>query len=62
VDRNGLLVESMGESLRHAQLTYARPDEEVAGWEREVPEVDAIRLMDGESLLCDVSQALTVFQ
>nr|XP_019047815.1 malate dehydrogenase (oxaloacetate-decarboxylating) [Kwoniella bestiolae CBS 10118]OCF26745.1 malate dehydrogenase (oxaloacetate-decarboxylating) [Kwoniella bestiolae CBS 10118] len=32
VDRNGLLVESMGNNLRHAQLPYARPDEEVEHW------------------------------
>lgn len=49
VDRNGLLVESMGNALRHAQMAYARPDEEVAGWNRQNADQDAIRLMDGES-------------
>ncbi|WVR09208.1 hypothetical protein IAU60_006270 [Kwoniella sp. DSM 27419] len=34
VDRNGLLVESMGNGLRHAQLPYARPDAEVENWEK----------------------------
>ncbi|WRT68875.1 uncharacterized protein IL334_005856 [Kwoniella shivajii] len=34
VDRNGLLVESMGNNLRHAQLPYARPDEEITHWEK----------------------------
>jgi malate dehydrogenase (oxaloacetate-decarboxylating) len=48
VDRNGLLVESMGNALRHAQLAYARPDEEVKDWLRENPEQDALWLMDGE--------------
>ncbi|GFZ51455.1 NAD-ME [Saitozyma sp. JCM 24511] len=46
VDRNGLLVESMGNALRHAQLAYARPDEEVKDWPRENPEQDALWLMD----------------
>jgi malate dehydrogenase (oxaloacetate-decarboxylating) len=48
VDRNGLLVESMGTALRHAQMAYARPDEEVASWPRENTEQDALRLLDGE--------------
>jgi malate dehydrogenase (oxaloacetate-decarboxylating) len=48
VDRNGLLVESMGNSLRHAQMAYARPDEEVKGWKRENEEQEALRLLDGE--------------
>ncbi|CED85069.1 malate dehydrogenase [Phaffia rhodozyma] len=46
VDRNGLLVESMGDSLRHSQLQYARPDAEVADWPREDPNREALRLMD----------------
>lgn len=46
VDRNGLLVGSMGTGLRHAQLAYARRDEEVEGWERENPEQRALRLLD----------------
>lgn len=49
VDRNGLLVESMGNGLRHAQMAYARPDEEVKDWERENKEQNALRLLDGES-------------
>lgn len=32
VDRNGLLVESMGNSLRVNQALYARPDEEIKDW------------------------------
>lgn len=47
VDRNGLLVESMGNGLRHAQLGYARPDAEVESWERANPEQGALRLIDG---------------
>lgn len=49
VDRNGLLVESMGNGLRHAQMAYARDDEEVAHWERANPEQNALRLKDGMS-------------
>ena len=49
VDRNGLLVESMGNALRHAQMAYARPDEEVREWRRENEGQDAIRLLDGKS-------------
>lgn len=48
VDRNGLLVESMGNALRHAQMAYARPDEEVREWRRENEAQEAIRLLDGE--------------
>lgn len=48
VDRNGLLVESMGNGLRHAQMAYARDDEEVADWPRANPEQNALRLKDGE--------------
>lgn len=47
VDRNGLLVQSMGMGLRHAQLEYARPDSEVEEWERANPEQRALRLLDG---------------
>lgn len=36
----------MGESLRHSQIQYARPDEEVANWPRANPDQDALRLMD----------------
>jgi malate dehydrogenase (oxaloacetate-decarboxylating) len=50
VDRNGLLVESMGNGLRHAQMAYARPDEEVAHWERANTEQNALRLLDGGCL------------
>lgn len=50
VDRNGLLVESMGNALRHAQMAYARPDEEVANYPRQNPDQNAIRLLDGECL------------
>jgi len=46
VDRDGLLVQSMGENLRPGQHEYARPDEEIKGWKREVEELDAIRLLD----------------
>lgn len=49
VDRNGLLLESMGNALRHAQIAYARPDAEVQDWQRENPEQAAIRLIDGTS-------------
>ena len=48
VDRNGLLVMSMGNALRHAQMGYARSDQEVADWERANPEQTALRLVDGE--------------
>lgn len=48
VDRNGLLVESMGNALRHAQMAYARPDEEVAHYPRQNESQEAIRLIDGE--------------
>lgn len=51
VDRNGLLVESMGNGLRHAQMAYARPDDEVKDWPRENPEQNALRLLDGELVL-----------
>ncbi|WOO83428.1 putative NAD-dependent malic enzyme 3 [Vanrija pseudolonga] len=46
VDRNGLLVESMGNNLRHSQQGYARPDAEIANWELENPEQHAAYLMD----------------
>jgi malate dehydrogenase (oxaloacetate-decarboxylating) len=49
VDRNGLLVESMGNGLRHAQMAYARPDAEVQHWEKENPDQKGLWLMDGES-------------
>jgi len=58
VDRNGLLVESMGMGLRHAQLAYARPDDEVEGWERENKEQRALRLLDGQSDLTRFWQEL----
>jgi malate dehydrogenase (oxaloacetate-decarboxylating) len=50
VDRNGLLVESMGNALRHAQMGYARKDDEVAGWTRANPAQEAVRLIDGALL------------
>ena len=56
VDRNGLLVESMGNALRHAQMAYARPDEEVREWRRENEGHDAIRLLDGEFVLLDATE------
>jgi malate dehydrogenase (oxaloacetate-decarboxylating) len=46
VDRNGLLVESMGNALRHSQMPYARPDDEVKGWELENPEIHQMSLLD----------------
>ncbi|WWD21006.1 hypothetical protein CI109_105487 [Kwoniella shandongensis] len=46
VDRNGLLVESMGNALRHAQLPYARPDEEVEHYNREDPDKRGVWLLD----------------
>ncbi|KAG7566970.1 hypothetical protein FFLO_01229 [Filobasidium floriforme] len=46
IDRNGLLVESMGNSLRHAQLSYARPDEECVGWDTENPDQKGYYLQD----------------
>lgn len=51
VDRNGLLVESMGNALRHAQMAYARPDEEVKHYKRENESQEAIRLLDGKLFL-----------
>ncbi|WWC97724.1 hypothetical protein V866_004609 [Kwoniella sp. B9012] len=45
VDRNGLLVESMGNNLRHAQLPYARPDEETEHWAKS-EDNDGTWLMD----------------
>jgi malate dehydrogenase (oxaloacetate-decarboxylating) len=36
----------MGGSLRHSQLQYARPDNEVANWPRANPDQDALRLLD----------------
>ena len=47
VDRNGLLVESMGNALRHAQMGYARRDDAVEGWIRANPDQKALRLLDG---------------
>nr|XP_018258989.1 malate dehydrogenase (oxaloacetate-decarboxylating) [Kwoniella dejecticola CBS 10117]OBR81147.1 malate dehydrogenase (oxaloacetate-decarboxylating) [Kwoniella dejecticola CBS 10117] len=46
VDRNGLLVESMGNNLRHAQLPYARPDAEVEDWAKSEGDNDGVWLMD----------------
>jgi len=46
VDRNGLLVQSMGQNLRPGQMEYARPDHEVYDWPHEVEEQDALRLID----------------
>ncbi len=46
IDRNGLLVESMGGSLRHAQLSYARQDSETADWYRENASIPNLSLMD----------------
>jgi hypothetical protein len=59
VDRNGLLVESMGNGLRHAQMAYARDDEEVAHWERSNPEQRALRLKDGMSTDPNMGWTLT---
>jgi ribosomal protein S27AE len=38
----------MGNSLRHAQLSYARPDEECVGWDTENPDQKGYYLQDGE--------------
>ena len=38
----------MGNSLRHAQLSYARPDEECTGWDTENPDQKGYYLQDGE--------------
>lgn len=46
VDRNGLLLESQGNSLRHSQLEYARPDEEIKTWDLENPDIHQVNLMD----------------
>ena len=46
VDRNGLLVESMGNALRHAQMAYARPDAEVKDWERANTDLPGLQLID----------------
>lgn len=46
VDRNGLLVESMGNGLRHSQMPYARPDAEVEHWTKEDEDKNGIWLMD----------------
>ena len=48
VDRDGLLLESMGNGLRHSQIPYARADAEVNGWERENTKHKGLFLMDGE--------------
>lgn len=48
IDRNGLLMESMGNSLRHAQLSYARSDEECENWDTAHPDQKGYYLMDGE--------------
>lgn len=46
VDREGLLVESMGNSLREGQKPYARDDSQIEGWEFENPEQRVARLID----------------
>ncbi|WVN91118.1 uncharacterized protein L203_106368 [Cryptococcus depauperatus CBS 7841] len=46
VDRNGLLVESMGNALRHSQMPYARPDAEVVSWAKEDDCKNGLWLMD----------------
>lgn len=46
VDRNGLLVESMGNGLRHSQMPYARPDAEIEHWNKEDEDKNGIWLMD----------------
>ena len=51
IDRNGLLMESMGNSLRHAQLSYARSDEECENWDTAHPDQKGYYLMDGERVL-----------
>ena len=48
VDKDGLLLESMGNGLRHSQLPYARADDEVTNWERESQKHKGLFLMDGE--------------
>lgn len=48
IDRNGLLVDSMGNALRHSQLPYARHDEETASWTLDSEDRKGIYLMDGE--------------
>jgi malate dehydrogenase (oxaloacetate-decarboxylating) len=40
----------MGNSLRHAQLSYARPDEECIGWDTENPDQKGYYLQDGQSV------------
>jgi malate dehydrogenase (oxaloacetate-decarboxylating) len=62
VDRNGLLVESMGNGLRHAQMSYARNDEEVADWTRANPEQNALRLKDGTCILTTPEIVELIFQ
>lgn len=39
VDRQGLLLESQGNSLRHSQIAFARPDSDIADWKLENPEL-----------------------
>ena len=51
VDKDGLLLESMGNGLRHSQIPYARADNEVQGWERENKKHKGLFLMDGKSTL-----------
>ncbi|KAJ9106360.1 hypothetical protein QFC21_001506 [Naganishia friedmannii] len=46
IDRNGLLVDSMGNSLRQSQLAFARNDAECANWVKDDSE-KGLYLMDG---------------
>lgn len=46
IDRDGLLLESMGEKLRPGQAAFARPDSEVKDWPRKDADKEAIRLID----------------
>lgn len=46
VDRQGLLLESQGNSLRHSQMSFARPDSDIADWKLENPELPEAQLID----------------
>ncbi|ORX38939.1 putative malate dehydrogenase [Kockovaella imperatae] len=46
VDKDGLLLESMGNGLRHSQIPYARADDEVKDWPRENKKHKGLFLMD----------------
>jgi len=46
IDREGLIVQSMGDKIHSIQQPYARPDEDVAGWK--LQREGGVYLFDGE--------------